>query len=126
MRGLGDLSLANRCDPPAEGVHRLRHQRQTAHPLHAPEQAHLPVPRLALRGVSILWVHHHGHDRPEHRRADDEGERVVAGGSWVSVTAPSQGTCVCALDTEKTLQEGEGEVGRTDGDLVFNGNRVSI
>ena len=42
------------------------------------------------------------------------------------MTAPSQGTCVCALDTEQTLQEGEGEVGRTDGDLVFNGNRVSI
>ena len=47
-------------------------------------------------------------------------------GSWASETAPSQGTCVCAQDTEKTLQESEGEVGRTNGDLVFNGNRVSV
>ena len=49
-----------------------------------------------------------------------------AGASRASVTAPLQGTCVCAQDTEKTLQEGEGEVGRTKGDLVFNGNRVSV
>lgn len=59
---------------PTEGLHRLRHQRQTSDPTHAPEQAELPVPHVAVCGVSAFRVHHHGHDRPEHHRADDEGE----------------------------------------------------
>lgn len=59
--------------PPAEGVHRLCHQRQAADPAHAAEPAELPVPHVAVRGVAALRVHHHGHDRPQHHRPHDEG-----------------------------------------------------
>lgn len=59
---------------PTEGVHRLRHQRQTPDPAHAAEQAEFPVPHVAVRGVPAFRVHHHGHDRPQHHRAHDEGE----------------------------------------------------
>lgn len=61
----------------AEGLHRLCHQRQAPDAVHAAEQTHLPVPRVALRGVPVLRVHHHGHDSAQHRGAHDEGELLV-------------------------------------------------
>ena len=97
LGGLGPGPVTDRASP-AEGVHRLRHQRQASHPLHAAEQAHLPVPRVALRGVPVLREHHHGHDCLEHRRADDEGERALPapGGGWPAGTLPSRSNGVCA------------------------------
>lgn len=60
--------------PAPEGLHRLRHQRQAADAPHAAEQAELPVPHVAVCGVAAVRVHHHGHDRPQHHRAHDEGD----------------------------------------------------
>lgn len=38
----------------SEGVHRLCNQRQAPDPVHAAEPAHIPVPTVAFRGVTLL------------------------------------------------------------------------
>lgn len=69
--------ITNLSFSPSEGLHRLRHQRQTHDALHAPEQANLPVPAVALRGVALLRVHGAGHDRAQHGGPHDEGRHTV-------------------------------------------------
>lgn len=65
--------------PRAESLHRLRHQRQAPDAVHAAEQAVFPVQDVDVRGLAALRVLHHGHDRPQHRGADDEGEWAQGG-----------------------------------------------
>lgn len=101
------------CVPPPspESLHRLCHQRQAADPAHAPEPPELPVPHVAVRGVTALRVHHHGHDRPQHHRAHDEGGLgrrwggagsppgvVVSPPGVPSVLHPLGFVLLCALD----------------------------
>lgn len=71
------LGRSDGCHFIPEGLHRLCHQCQAPHTVHASEPTHLPVPCLALCSLPILRVHHHGHDSVEHRGADDEGEPVM-------------------------------------------------
>lgn len=58
----------------SEGLHRFCHQCEASDPLHAPESPHVPVPSVALCGVTVFWIHRPGHDRSQHHCADDEGE----------------------------------------------------
>lgn len=57
-----------------EGLYWLCHQRQAADEIHAREQAVLPVQDVEIRGVASIRVRHHDFNRPQHSRADDEGQ----------------------------------------------------
>lgn len=54
-------------------MYRLRHQRQTSHPLHATEPAVLPVQDVEICRLSTFRVLHHDHDCCQYRGPHDEG-----------------------------------------------------
>lgn len=57
-----------------EGLYWLCHQRQATDEIHAREQRVLPVQDVEICGVASVWVRHHDFNRPQHSRADDEGQ----------------------------------------------------
>lgn len=52
--GLPAVGPSHALASPTEGLHRLCYQCQAADQAHAPEQAELPVPNVAVRGVPAL------------------------------------------------------------------------
>lgn len=90
------FSFCLRLPRPTEGLHRLRHQRQAADEIHAREQAVLPVQDVEICGVASVRVCHHDFNRPQHSRADDEGQSFLLRARRRASRSPKQKSSLLA------------------------------